>query len=999
MLSKSCWWKIALAASLSAAAWSGTFGSVVSIGGHASDLALDEPRGVLYIANFTANRVEVMSLGSNVVRTSIHVAAQPSALALSPDDRYLVVASYGNAAAPASPSNAITVIDLTTNGTQTFALGSPPLGVAFGLDSLALIVTTTDFLLLDPVSGTTQELDTIAGVTAKTLPQPAGSFPTNIVAASVAASADGTKIYGFGDTLMFSYDVTSRTLRSGLYVSSPTLGPRAVSVSQDGSYFTFGWTLKNPSFSNLSQFGNVSGALNVGTSAIDSSRNIIYAQMPPAGALPATPVMQIVDSDNLAVRKSVNLPENFAGKSVLSGDGNTLYGLSDSGVMVLQVGSMSSAHQVTATQQDMVFRGNFCNRNVASQTLTIVDPGGGNTAFSIASNTAGLTVNPNSGTTPATITVSVDPNVFASQTGTVVGTLTLQSGQAVNVPAAVRVLINSHEPAQRGTFVDVPGKLTDIVSDPYRSRFYILRQDQNQVLVFSSTNNTQIATLRTGNTPMGMAITYDGSYLLVGCDNSQYVNVFDLESLQPSQSVRMFNGDYVQSLAASSNAILAVTRNASGGDPNIHRIDLISRTSSRLSSLGVYQNKLALNSVMTASSNGSSILIASSDGSVMLYDANANTFTVSRKDFTALSGSYAASNFNQYVIGNNLLDSSLVPVLQFESGTGSSSGFAFVDQGGFRTTAPAPSAGGQSSSPGIIQRLNLITPTSSVSLATPIVEAPLLGTSSAAFTRTLAPIWDRSSIINLTVSGFTVLAPNYDASVAPPQITKVVNAADFNTTIAPGGLVSVFGNQLSPVNLATSEMPLPTALADSCLTVNGLPMPILFVSPNQVNAQIPFQSVGNVTLILRTPGGTSDNYNLQILPGAPSVFLSNIPGQSATVPTIVRNDDGGLVTDSHPIHRRENTALVIYGTGLGQTSPAVQSGMPSPASPLAVALTKPTVTLGGVQLPLLYYGLTPGEVGVNQINVTVPNNVPDGWVPLVISQGASSTTLTVRVVD
>jgi uncharacterized protein (TIGR03437 family) len=418
-----------------------------------------------------------------------------------------------------------------------------------------------------------------------------------------------------------------------------------------------------------------------------------------------------------------------------------------------------------------------------------------------------------------------------------------------------------------------------------------------------------------------------------------------------------------------------------------------------LPTLGVYQNKVALNSVTTASSNGSSILIASSDGSVMLYDANANTFTVSRKDFAALSGSYAASNFNQYVVGNNLLDSSLVSVLQFESGTGNASGFAFVDQGGFRTTAPAASAGVQSTAPGIIQRLDLTHPTSGVSLATAIVEAPLLGGAGAAFTRTLAPIWDRSGIINLTVSGFTVLAPNYDASVAPPQISKVVNAADFNPTIAPGGLVSVFGNQLSPVNLATSEMPLPTALADSCLTVNGLPMPILFVSPNQVNAQIPFETVGNVTMILRTPGGTSDNYNLQILPGAPSVFQSTIAGDPTPVPTIVRNDDGGLVTASHPIHRQENTALVIYGTGLGVTSPAVQSGMPSPLSPLAVALTKPTVTLGGVQLPLIYYGLTPGEVGVYQINVSVPGSVPTGFVPLVIRQGGSSTTLTVRVAD
>ncbi len=175
--------KIVLGALLATAAWGGTFGQVVSIGGHAADLALDEPRGVLYIANFTANRVDVMSLATQTIQTSINVSAQPSALAISPDDRYLVVAQYGNAAPPASSRNAITVIDLSSNGKQTFALGSAPLGVAFGIDGLALVVTSTDFLLLDPASGTTVELETIAGLSAKTLPQPAATFPPSIVAA------------------------------------------------------------------------------------------------------------------------------------------------------------------------------------------------------------------------------------------------------------------------------------------------------------------------------------------------------------------------------------------------------------------------------------------------------------------------------------------------------------------------------------------------------------------------------------------------------------------------------------------------------------------------------------------------------------------------------------------------------------------------------------------------------------------------------------------------
>jgi uncharacterized protein (TIGR03437 family) len=998
MFSKSYWWKITLAASLATAAWSATFGTVVSIGGHASDLALDEPRGVLYIANFTANRVEVMSLASNTIQTSINVAAQPSAVALSPDGRFLVVAHYGNVAPPASSASALTVIDLSNSSKRTFSLGAAPLGVAFGIDGLALVVTATDFLLLDPASGTTQELDTIPGLISKTLPQPAGSFPPNIVAASVAASADGEFIYGLGDKIRFRYDVTNRILSAGLYTASPPLGPRAVSVSQDGSYFTAGWTVEDQFFYDIAEFGNPSGTLNVGTAIIDSARNTIYAQMPPPGSTVVAPVLQITDSDNLTVRARINLPENFAGKSALSSDGSTLYGVSDSGVMILRVGALSQAHQVTASQEDMVFRGNFCDRRVATQTLTITDPGGGNTAFSISSDTTGLNVSPSSGVTPATVRVTVDPNVFSNQKGTVAGSLSISSGQAVNVATPVRVLINSRQPEQRGTFVDVPGKLADLLPDPTRSRFYVLRQDTNKVLVFNGSNNSQTAVLRTCTKPMGMAITFDQRFLLVGCDNSHYMSVFDLETLQATPPVRMFQGDYVQSVAASSNAILAVTRASSGGDPNIHRVDLGTRSSQRLPTLGVYQNKVPLNSVLAASTNGGAIFMASSDGSVMLYDANVDSFTVSRKDFTTLGGSFAVSNFNLYVAGNHLLDSSLVPMTQFEAGSGSASGFAFVDQLAFRSTAPAPAGGGQSTSPGVIQRVDLTNFTNSLSLATAMVEAPLLGSTGSAFTRTLAPLYNRSAIINLTVSGFTVLPWNYDASVAVPHINKVVNAADLTPGIAPGGLITLFGNQLSPVNLASSEMPLPTALADSCLTVNGFPVPILFVSPNQINAQMPFESIGNVSMILRTPGGSSDTYNLQVIPGAPSVFRSGVAGPATDVPTIIRNSNGELVTDSDPVHR--NDVLVIFLTGLGLTSPAVPTGMPSPLNPLAIALTKPSVTIGGMQLPLSYYGLAPGEVGVYQINVKVPANAPTGLsVPLAISQGNYTSSMPVRVVE
>jgi len=109
-------------------------------------------------------------------------------------------------------------------------------------------------------------------------------------------------------------------------------------------------------------------------------------------------------------------------------------------------------------------------------------------------------------------------------------------------------------------------------------------------------------------------------------------------------------------------------------------LDIAQGTGAELPTLGVFKNLTNANTVLTTSQNGSSIFIAQADGTVYLYDANSNSFTVSRQDFTALAGPYAASAFDQYVIGSNLLDSSLVPEMVFQTGTGSASGFAFVDE-------------------------------------------------------------------------------------------------------------------------------------------------------------------------------------------------------------------------------------------------------------------------------------------------------------------------------
>jgi len=1039
MFRKSWALAIGVAALAASTALAGTFGTVVQIGGEAADLALDETRGVLYIANFTANRIDVMSIATHQIQTSINVNPNPSSISISPDGHWLLVAHYGNNTAPATQANALTLIDLTSNNArQVFSLGTPPLGVAFGLDDKALVVTTTAFFLFDPTIGSTTLLETIAQVATNAIPQPPASFPGNIVQASVTVSRDGLTIAGFGGNnpyLEFRYNVVSHTITSAFYTSSPPLGPTAVSLADDGSAASFGWWLVDANFNIAAQWGNPAGLANVGSTLIDSSRNLIYAQIPPNGT-PATantnpPLLLIADSDNLTVEDQLQLPENLAGKSILSRDHGTAYAISDSGVTILPVGNLAASHRLAASLEDLVFRGNFCDRAAATQTFTLTDPGGGSTPFSISASTSGITVSPSTGLTPAIITVSVDPNTFAGQKGTTTASLNVSSATAVNLPRSVRVLINSQDPSQRGSFIDIPGRVVDLAADPQRNVYYVLRQDKNQVLVFNASNNTQTATLRTCTTPTSMAITFDQQDLLVGCDNSQLMSVFDLNSLQAQIPVAL-PSNYIESVAASSNAILAMIRPGGGGNPGLVQIDLLTHGFTSLPTLGVYQNKLVQDTVLASSSNGSHILIAGSDGSVMVYDANAGSFTVSRKDFSSLGGAYAASNFNQYVAGDNLLDASGVSQATLPLSSGSSSGFAFVDQTGYFVTAP------NSASPGVIEQVNLTT--GSAIQPTAMVEAPILAPSAttsspstcppgsvllttttaatsttsattttscqrlfapsvtSAWTRSLVPLPNQTAILALSTSGITVLPWAYASAVAAPQLTSVTSAADGKSPVAPGGLLTATGFQLSPTNQATSQIPLPTALANSCLTVDGQPVPLIFVSPTQINAQMPVQAVGDVTLIVHTPAGVSDNFNLTVLPTAPAVFLTGQAGPLTNVPTVVRLSNGLIVTDSNPVHGGDE--LVIYLTGTGQSNPSVPNGLPAPANPLAMSVATPSVQLGGTDLPIMYAGLAPGEVGVSQINVTVPASTPQGLsVPLTISQGGFTGTINVRVVD
>jgi uncharacterized protein (TIGR03437 family) len=275
---------------------------------------------------------------------------------------------------------------------------------------------------------------------------------------------------------------------------------------------------------------------------------------------------------------------------------------------------------------------------------------------------------------------------------------------------------------------------------------------------------------------------------------------------------------------------------------------------------------------------------------------------------------------------------------------------------------------------------------------------PVAGNAAFAFSRSVAVLANRQKIVLLTRSGFTVLPWTYDAAAIPPRISHIGNAADGQPRLAPGSLVSLFGSNLSPINAATSEMPIPAALGESCLTVNGFLAPMFFVSPSQINAQIPYAVDGQVSIVLRTPGGVSDTFRMTLRPAAPGVFQVPIPETALTTAAVYNGRNGGLATGSNPVKRGDRIAIFL--TGLGRTSPQVEAGAPAPADPPAESLIVPEVRLGGHSLPVYFSGLTPGGAGVYQIQAEVVRSVPTGMaVPLEIAAAGAEVSVAVRVIE
>jgi uncharacterized protein (TIGR03437 family) len=230
----------------------------------------------------------------------------------------------------------------------------------------------------------------------------------------------------------------------------------------------------------------------------------------------------------------------------------------------------------------------------------------------------------------------------------------------------------------------------------------------------------------------------------------------------------------------------------------------------------------------------------------------------------------------------------------------------------------------------------------------------------------------------------------------------VLNAASFakGQAVSAGQLVSIFGSDLAASLAQADSVPLSSkGLNGVTVMFNRVPAPLLFVSPGQINAQLPWGVMpagvtsGTADVVVMRGQTQSSAQMVQIRASAPGVF-SIPPGVGNA---IAINADSSIAAPAgsitgfttHPA--KVGDTLIVLATGLGAVDSPIADGAAS-SDKLRNTVVKPVVTIGGQPAQVAFSGLTPQFPGVYQLNVVVPSVTAGDKLPIQIQMDGVMTT-------
>jgi len=914
--------------------------------------------------------------------------------------------------------NTVTITDSTGHSAQL----SVVLTVNSG--SSGVLSVSPDPITLPSASylGTTVQTtvaitSTVSGTLLMSISTPGLSLSNSTLGITAGSPAYLT-VYGTPDSLSAStytgsFDVTVAPTSGGN--SSSLSIPATFTITGSGSTGTGGATVAPSTFQFnyemgtnrlQSQFLSINGtAGGTDTYSISSPTQTWLTIGSSQGPAPAIVQLYVPNPSSLPVgasSASFTVTTTIGGyTSAATVTVNVLVTASSVPVLVVQANNGGSIN--------LTFAGGAGASNPAAQSMYLSASDSSAQTFTATPSASWITVSPNTGTTPASTSVSLNatslPNGLNSGSISITGTL----GTAT-VPVVVYVSGSSTTStgvltlsASALTFNAVvnstpPGSQTLTVSASSATGF-----TASSTVSSTSSNITWLSISPSGSmtTNQAIAVSVNQSGLAVGT-YAGYISLVTSSGTQTIPVTLNVTATGTNALSVSPTSCCTFGYVTGGTTPSSQQVSVTSQGSSAVTFTLAYTTATGANWLVITTSGGNAIASGTSEVTGFNFLVYANPTGLAAATY---SGTITLTPLNGTAVS--------IPVTLTVTGGSTVSATPATLNFSYAVGASTPAAQSISVTGAGNAALPFTATASTTTGGNWLTVTPTSGNTPASLSVTVAP----SSLSAGTYSGTVVVAGSGSANgstsvavtltvTAPlPTVTGVDNAASFaNGKIAPGEIVTIFGTSLGPANglglTLGSNGKVSTTLGNVSVTFAGYSAPLTYVSATQINCVVPYEVAGLLSPSVQVTyaGQTSNVYSLSAAATAPGIFSQNGSGSG---PGAILNASGTVNGPNSPAAK--SSIIVIYMTGEGQTSgvngargvtgsvtqvTTLPNGNPFTPQPLFI----PAVTIGGQPATIQFYGEAPGDVaGVMQLNVYVPTAAASGTDALMVSIGGTSS--------
>lgn len=264
----------------------------------------------------------------------------------------------------------------------------------------------------------------------------------------------------------------------------------------------------------------------------------------------------------------------------------------------------------------------------------------------------------------------------------------------------------------------------------------------------------------------------------------------------------------------------------------------------------------------------------------------------------------------------------------------------------------------------------------------------------AAFSTPLAVAVDAAGRVFVADSGNNRVRMLEEKAVVPPPPpppvpTAVGKGGSSGGTLSPGGLFSLYGTLLAGTTVTNQAIPWPLNLANVRITINGFAAPLYYVSPTQINGQVPYEvQPGTATLVI-TYEDRSGNITFPVVPASPGILVYN--GNRG----VIVNPNGSVNAANAPA--RPGDVVVAYLSGIGVPTPTVATGQAAPLAPLSHVNYTYSIRVGNATATSYFLGQTPGYPSLAQANFAIPNLPPGDYDVALTVNGVASDPVRITV--